>query len=277
MKPEAAGSAPEPTQDAEPSGRKPPSEAKAPAPAPVKTSQMPWRQVAVVVGIAAATLLIVSGGFWFISSRGGNDAAALDPRAATAQGALDHAVAEARLAGADKVALQRAALVTDAAVVAQNVPGQALGSYAGWVFKKAMGVLAESASDCELDLRVSLHSDAAPDFEVSPSQGKPDAALLQRLRRELETVDPLHTSAKDVSFTAHLAVKTGAPVAAEPARPKSAKLDIDSVRQACGVEIGMFCNAQQSQPGALVGCLRGHAHDLLDACRQALAIPSPKE
>jgi hypothetical protein len=273
MKPEAAAaSAPEPTQSA-PRPAAPRSDSEPRQPAPAKASQLPWRQVSVVVGIAAATLLIVLGGFWFVSLRGSKDAAAPDPAAATAQMALERALVSARAAGGEKVVLEQVSLLTAAPVVAQNVPSQTLGTYAGWVLKKALSVLAESAQDCEVSVQATLHSDDAPSFEVSASQGRPEAALLQRLRQELETLEALHTSARDVSFSARFAVKSGAAAAAEPDRSRKDKFDLDTVRQACSVEIGMFCNAQQSKPAALLGCLRGHSHDLLGACRQSLSIP----
>ena len=121
-----------------------------------------------------------------------------------------------------------------------------------------------------------LHPDARPSFEVAARQDQPEAALLQRLRTELGSLDPLHTSAQDVSFGAYFTVKGGVPAvsaAAAPRRSKAGQLDMEAVRQACGEEIGMFCNEEKAKPATLLRCLRGHPHDLLGACRQSLAIP----
>jgi hypothetical protein len=100
--------------------------------------------------------------------------------------------------------------------------------------------------------------------------------LLQSLRDELEGLGPMHTSARDVAFEAYFAVKSGvvpAAAAAPKARPvESFRLDMEAVRQACGVEIGMFCNGEKAKPASLARCLRGHSHDLLQACSQSLSI-----
>jgi hypothetical protein len=190
---------------------------------------------------------------------------------------LNRAFSEARAAGGGKVALARVALLTAAPVVEKNVPSQTLGTYAGWVLKKSQTVLADSGQDCQVSVQVVLHPDAAASFEVGSGPSQADPALLQRLRKELDSLDPLHTSAQDVSFAAYFTVKSGvpaAPAAAEPRRSLPPKLDVEAVRKACSVEIGMFCNAEQDQPKKLAACLREHSKDLLGACRQSLGAPA---
>ncbi|MCX5794351.1 MAG: zinc-ribbon domain-containing protein [Elusimicrobia bacterium] len=240
-----------------------------PQPVRIQVPQM------VVLGIALATLLIVFGFLRLIGGRGALEPAVADSPALK-EGALDRAFSEARAAGGGKVVLERVALLTAAAVVDKNVPSQTFGTYAGWVLKKAQSVLAESGRDCQVTVQVTLHAAALPDFEVSAGQAKPEAVLLQRLRQELKSLGPLHTSAQDVSFAAYFTVNSGAPAvaaAAEPRRAKAAKRDWEALRQACAVEIGMFCNDEKAQPKSLESCLRGHSHDLLPACRQSLSIP----
>ena len=269
LKPESAAA--EPAQTAELSGPKP-SPAR-PRAALVQSPPIPWRQVAVVVGIASATLLLVAGALWLF---GGHEPAGAVPTVNAPQGALNQAFSEARAAGGEKVALERVALLTAASVVQKNVPSQTLGAYAGWVLKKAQAVLADSGRDCRVSVQVTLHPDAAPSFEVVVGEGQPEAVLLQRLRKELQGLDPLHTSAQDVSFGAYFTVKSGVPAAAAPqtAKPSGLKPDAQAFRKACGVEIGMFCNAEQDQPKKLAACLRQHSRDLLAPCRQSLGVPA---
>jgi len=280
LKPEAvppAGAQPEapvtqpPLPMAEAAGpAKPPAAAKK-KPAPAKRAQpLPWRQIGVVTGIAAATLLIVWSALWFFGVLGTKEGGASAAAGAAGQEAFDRAVSASRPRPGDAVALRSATLQTTGAVLEKSIPAQTLGLYAGWVFKKSLAVLADSAKECEVTVRATLSRDAAPYFEVSSAQSQADPDLLQRLRKELDGLEALHTSAKEVSFTAVFSARGGA-AAAAPA--KKAGLDVEAVRQACGVEIGMFCNAQQGDAASLVRCLREHSHDLLDACRKGLSLP----
>ena len=243
-------------------------------PIPVKSPSLPWRQIVVVVGAASATLLIVSGALWMFGGHGSKAPAGADPAGLGAQWALDHAFSEARAVSGEKVALARVVLLTAAPVAEKNVPSQTLGTYAGWVFKKAQAVLADSGRDCQVSVQVTLHPDVTPSVEIAARQGQPEAALLQRLRRELEHLGSLHTSAQDVSFGAYCTVKSGVAVAAGSRRFKTDKPDMEALLQACGGEIGMFCNEEKANPASLVRCLRGHSHDLLDACRQQMSMSS---
>jgi hypothetical protein len=274
LKPGSASPEPAPAE-AKPASKPKPEPRK---PNQVQPSPTPWRQISIVAGIASATLLVVSGALWLIGGHGTKDLAVPDSAAGAAQRALNHAFSEARAAGG-KVRLERLALLTAAPAAAQNVPSQTLGTYAGWALKKAQAVLADSGRDSQVSVRVTLHPDAAPSFEVAAGEGQPEPVLLQRLRKELDSLDPLHTSAQDVAFEAYFTVKSGVPAAlaaAKPPRSKTAKLDVEAVRQACGVELGMFCNEEKAAPASLVSCLREHSHDLLDACRRVLSIPGER-